>query len=70
MPESLLSASRPNGKPGVNRCQLCEGRFGLIRHRCALRQFCSKACLHEYQLERERTVTRIKQETDFLGREQ
>ena len=35
-----------------------------------LRQFCSKECLHEYQLERDRTVRRIKQETDFMGREQ
>jgi hypothetical protein len=57
------------GKPDVNRCHQCEGRFGLIRHRYALRQFCSKDCLHEYQLERERKVTRIKQGADFLGRE-
>jgi hypothetical protein len=69
MPESLLSAPRPNGKSGVTRCRQCEGSFGLIRHRYALRQFCSKECLHEYQLERERAVVPIKQETDFLGRE-
>jgi hypothetical protein len=64
MPESLLSAPRPNWKPGVTRCHGCEGSFGLIRHRYSLRQFCSKECLHEYQLERERAVRRIKQETD------
>ena len=64
MRESLLSAPRPNGKPGVTRCHGCEGSFGLIRHRYSLRQFCSKECLHEYQLERERAVRRIKQETD------
>jgi hypothetical protein len=33
-----------------------------------LRQFCSKDCLHKYQFESERTVSRIKQWTDFLGR--
>jgi hypothetical protein len=68
MQESLLSAPRQNGKSGVTRCHQCEGSFGLIRHRYVLRQFCSKECLHEYQLERDRTVIRIKQETDFLGR--
>lgn len=54
----------------MNRCHQYEGGLGLIRYRYALRQFCFKDYLHEYQLERDRTVRRIKQETDFLGREQ
>jgi hypothetical protein len=30
------------------RCEICNGRFGLIRHRFARKQFCSKRCLERY----------------------
>jgi hypothetical protein len=30
------------------RCETCKGTFGLIRHRFAHKQFCSKQCLDEY----------------------
>ena len=32
----------PKAKP---RCEVCHGRFGLIRHRSASKQFCSKQCV-------------------------
>ena len=37
------------GIPGAKRCYLCNGPFGLIRHRFALKQFCSKQCLDQYK---------------------
>jgi hypothetical protein len=30
-----------------NRCYQCHGRFGLIRHRYALRHFCTKECVSD-----------------------
>jgi hypothetical protein len=36
---------RPPPKP---RCEVCKGSFGLIRHRLAFKQFCSKHCLDQY----------------------
>jgi hypothetical protein len=30
------------------RCEVCGGCFGLIRHRFAQKQFCSKRCLEQY----------------------
>jgi hypothetical protein len=30
------------------RCEVCSGRFGLIRHRLAFKQFCSRHCLNQY----------------------
>jgi hypothetical protein len=38
------------GIPGIKRCYLCNGPFGLIRHRFALKQFCSKQCLAEGEI--------------------
>ena len=35
--------------PGTKRCHSCSGPFGLIRHRFALKQFCSKQCLDQYK---------------------
>jgi hypothetical protein len=55
-------------KPGMQRCYQCNGRFGLIRRRFALKQFCSKRCLDEYQSGTEHKVSRIKEWTDFLAR--
>ena len=36
---------RPQPKPC---CEVCRGSFGLIRHRSAFKQFCSKRCLDQY----------------------
>jgi hypothetical protein len=33
----------------IARCATCGGAFGLIRHRLALKQFCSKRCLEHYR---------------------
>jgi hypothetical protein len=33
----------------MKRCYQCDGRFGLIRYRLALNQFCSRRCLNKYK---------------------
>lgn len=46
----------------------CHRRFGLIRQRYALKQFCSKACVEEYRADTARTMSRINHWTNFLNR--
>src|SRR5262245_34283035 len=41
------------------RCEICNGAFGLIRHRFASKQFCSKQCLERYLTDREQEPSRI-----------
>jgi hypothetical protein len=53
-------------KGGMKRCYQCNGRFGLIRYRLALKAFCSKRCLNEYNADSERRISRIKTWADFL----
>ena len=38
----------------MKRCYQCDGQFGLIRHRFALKQFCSERCLVNYRAHKER----------------
>jgi hypothetical protein len=63
------SPERPAIRQGaLGRCYQCDGRFGLIRHRFALKQFCSKECLGTYKTDSQRTVARLKEWIDFLAR--
>ena len=41
----VLSSLRQTGN---RRCDMCNGRFGLVRHRFGWKQFCCKACLDNY----------------------
>ena len=52
----------PKAKP---RCEVCNGRFGLIRHRSASKQFCSKHCLDQYLAKRKEQPFGLTQWTDF-----
>ncbi len=52
----------------MKRCYQCNGRFGLIRRRFALKQFCSNECLNKYKANSERKTSRIKEWTNFLAR--
>ena len=52
------------------RCYLCDGHFGLIRHRFAQKQFCSKTCLEKYKTDTDHKLSRIKKWTEFLGQKQ
>ena len=47
--------------PSKPRCEICKGRFGLIRYRIAQKQFCSKQCLERYLAERVQRVASFKQ---------
>jgi hypothetical protein len=44
----LVSLPRGVGPRPKPRCEVCKGSFGLIRHRLAFKQFCSKRCLDQY----------------------
>ena len=47
------------------RCEICNGGFGLVRHRFASKQFCSKHCLEQYLTEREQQASKLKQWIDL-----
>ena len=47
------------------RCEVCGGKFGLIRHRLAYKQFCSKHCLDEHLAKRKQQPFDLKQWMDF-----
>ena len=53
------------GSPPKPRCDVCKGSFGLIRHRLAYKQFCSKHCLNQYLAKREQQPFGLKQWIDF-----
>ena len=58
--ETNRRANKP--KP---RCEICNGRFGLVRHRFAHRQFCSKRCLQQYLAVSKQRPSALKQWLDF-----
>jgi hypothetical protein len=47
------------------RCEICDGSFGLIRHRFESKQFCSKQCLEQYLTERKQQASKFKQWIDL-----
>ena len=47
------------------RCEVCNSGFGLIRHRFAHKQFCSKHCLEEYIVKSKHRPSHFKQWIDF-----
>jgi hypothetical protein len=57
---------RPN-KPKP-RCEICNGSFGLIRHRFAHKQFCSNRCLDWYLAKRKQQPSSLRQWIDFSRR--
>jgi hypothetical protein len=63
---SETSGQRPALTP--NRCYQCHGRFGLIRHRYALRQFCTKQCLERFRNNSDREAHHLRKWAEFLTR--
>ena len=47
------------------RCEVCNGRFGLIRRRLAFKQFCSKRCLDQYRASRKHQPFSLKHWMEF-----
>jgi hypothetical protein len=43
------------------RCETCNGGFGLVRHRYASKQFCSKQCLDSYLAKTKQQASSFKQ---------
>ena len=51
--------------PNKPRCEICKGRFGLVRYRIAQKQFCSKQCLERYLAERMQRISSVKRSIDL-----
>ena len=49
----MTSKAQYKGSTPKQRCEVCNGSFGLIRQRLAYKQFCSKHCLDQYLAKRE-----------------
>jgi hypothetical protein len=67
MQENDPESSPTIRRDGMKRCHQCSGRFGLVRHRSGLKQFCSKGCLSRYKVAIERQITHAKHWTEFLA---
>ena len=52
--------TRRNPMKSTPRCDICNGKFGLIRHRFAQKQFCSKRCLNQYLVKRKQQPSAAK----------
>lgn len=61
------SASKRIGK---RRCDMCNGRFGLVRHRFGWKQFCCKACLDNYLSRTTHEADRSRSWLEFLARKE
>jgi len=66
MAEAHAGIHQTTRTSGPNRCHHCNGRFGLVRHRLAHRQFCSKACVAQYRADSAREASRFTAWTHFL----
>ena len=62
---TTLEVTTPNGKANTTRCAICNGSFGLIRHRFAHKQFCSKRCLERSAANTRQKTSGFKQWVDF-----
>jgi hypothetical protein len=47
------------------RCEICNGSFGLIRHRLARKQFCSNRCLKQYLAKRKHEPSSLRRWMQF-----
>ena len=56
-------------KPSKARCETCKGDFGLIRHRYANKQFCSKHCVQRHLTSTTERIANFKRWIDFLRNE-
>jgi hypothetical protein len=59
---TIVKGTMPETKA---RCETCNGSFGLIRHRYAYKQFCSKQCLDSYLAKTKQQASSFKQWIDL-----
>ena len=45
----MRSNSRYRRNDSANRCAICEGRFGLVRHYCRRTALCSTRCVSRFR---------------------
>jgi len=65
--EGLMTSdeTNPRSNKPKQRCEICNGSFGLIRHRFAHKQFCSNRCLEQYLVKRKQQPSSVTQWIDF-----
>ena len=61
------SVTKRNSK---RSCDMCNGRFGLVRQRFGWKQFCCKACLDNYLSRNLREAYRSNRRLEFLARKE
>ena len=61
----MTSKAQYKGSTPKQRCEVCNGSFGLIRQRLAYKQFCSKHCQDEYLAKPEQQPSDLRQWIDF-----
>ena len=61
----VRKTTNPEWSNTKHRCAICNGRFGLIRHRFSIYQFCSKQCLDDYLAKRMPLPSSFKEWMDF-----
>jgi hypothetical protein len=57
-------------KIAKRQCDMCNGRFGLVRQRFGYKQFCCKACLDDYRSCVLRGAHRSRRWLEFLARKE
>jgi hypothetical protein len=66
----MSSGASTSKSVGKRRCDMCNGRFGLVRYRFGWKQFCCKACLDSYLSDAVREAHRSRHWLDFLARKE
>jgi hypothetical protein len=66
-PPMTSNETRRKPMKSTPRCDICNGKFGLIRHRFAQKQFCSKRCLNQYLVERKQQPSSVTQWKALAG---
>jgi hypothetical protein len=64
----MRETTNPEWSNTKARCTMCNGRFGLIRHRLSIYQFCSKQCLESYQAKAQQRASRFEEWIGFLSK--
>jgi hypothetical protein len=67
---SFKALSAPSKRIGKRRCDMCNGRFGLVRRRFGWKQFCCKACMDNYLSRTTREAHRSRSWLEFLARKE
>ena len=56
----LIRLRASGDKVSRNCCAHCGGKFGMVRHRKAFKQFCCKPCLDANRVESDARIERLR----------